>query len=503
MRTTRRVSSQLADIGISEMDLVDTPSKRGRKSPSTTRRGRSPSPGPKKRGASKSPAPRGRPRSKSPAPKKKVATPKRKATPKKSKSPARRSRDSSVPSHSPNTSHANDNLQDHDLPKGFISPAGLRELANYSYHGTENSFSAQLILEDFWTWIVEFVPLSIAPNMLTFVGLLCNIIAYNLIAHYDPNLDQEAPAWTYVAVAVLIFTYQTLDNIDGKQARRTKCSSPLGELFDHVVDSMTVPMFALTTGSALGLGPHWTFLLLWGIALPFYFAHWEEYYVGELVLAKWTGPTEAQNVMMGLEVATAYFGQQTWKYPVNLPYFGVTPLNVIGVTGMALLALHTVITQHFTAVRANAHKRNSTFGAALCQLTPFTVFFVSSVAWAFGAPGLALLGAHPRTFVLTVGITFSFLVSRLIVQRICSEPMRVYYSIVFVPVLNALNYYAAPLVDATKSTIVDDVHLLNLSFWVVMAFQAHLCLSLINQLTNHLNIYCFSVQKPAARVPVE
>jgi hypothetical protein len=27
--------------------------------------------------------------------------------------------------------------------------------------------------------------------------------------------------------------YQTLDALDGKQARRTKTSSPLGELFDH------------------------------------------------------------------------------------------------------------------------------------------------------------------------------------------------------------------------------------------------------------------------------
>ena len=30
-----------------------------------------------------------------------------------------------------------------------------------------------------------------------------------------------------------LFIYQSLDAIDGKQARRTQTSGPLGELFDH------------------------------------------------------------------------------------------------------------------------------------------------------------------------------------------------------------------------------------------------------------------------------
>lgn len=33
--------------------------------------------------------------------------------------------------------------------------------------------------------------------------------------------------------------YQTLDSIDGKQARRTNSSSPLGELFDHGCDAVS------------------------------------------------------------------------------------------------------------------------------------------------------------------------------------------------------------------------------------------------------------------------
>lgn len=52
--------------------------------------------------------------------------------------------------------------------------------------------------------------------------------------------------------ALGLFIYQSLDAIDGKQARRTNSSSPLGELFDHGCD-------AVSTGASLftvQLNPH-------------------------------------------------------------------------------------------------------------------------------------------------------------------------------------------------------------------------------------------------------
>lgn len=43
----------------------------------------------------------------------------------------------------------------------------------------------------------------------------------------------DAPRWVYFSCGAAAFTYLHLDCIDGKQARRTKSSSPLGQLFDH------------------------------------------------------------------------------------------------------------------------------------------------------------------------------------------------------------------------------------------------------------------------------
>ena len=57
----------------------------------------------------------------------------------------------------------------------------------------------------------------------------------------DVNLEHyfQIPGWIPMMVAVGMFIYQTLDAIDGKQARRTGSSNALGELFDHGCDSIS------------------------------------------------------------------------------------------------------------------------------------------------------------------------------------------------------------------------------------------------------------------------
>lgn len=54
-------------------------------------------------------------------------------------------------------------------------------------------------------------------------GLLCNLLAFVLCVLYvQPTTfgGEATEPWLFVAVGVLLLTYQALDNIDGKQARR-------------------------------------------------------------------------------------------------------------------------------------------------------------------------------------------------------------------------------------------------------------------------------------------
>ena len=53
-------------------------------------------------------------------------------------------------------------------------------------------------------------------------------------------------------MAVLLFLSHTLDGIDGKQARRTGTSSPLGELFDHGCDAWATVFICGTFYSVFG-----------------------------------------------------------------------------------------------------------------------------------------------------------------------------------------------------------------------------------------------------------
>ena len=72
-----------------------------------------------------------------------------------------------------------------------------------------------------------------APNLITLVGLMFSISGTLTYIYYDTSFTQPVPQWVYFYGGFCAFMYQTLDAVDGKQARRTKTSSPLGQLFDH------------------------------------------------------------------------------------------------------------------------------------------------------------------------------------------------------------------------------------------------------------------------------
>lgn len=131
-----------------------------------------------------------------------------------------------------------------------------------------------------------------------------------------PNVHvfSQAPLWAYLLCAVGLFVYQSLDAIDGKQARRTNSSSPLGELFDHGCDSLSTGTFitcwtlfpphssesetpnvpsclfvsavfvVLGTSIAVQMGtnPDWMFFCCFAGMFMFYCAHWQTYVSGTL-----------------------------------------------------------------------------------------------------------------------------------------------------------------------------------------------------------------------------
>ena len=100
-----------------------------------------------------------------------------------------------------------------------------------------------------------------APNLVTFIGWIFVILSYSVMLFYDYTFTKIIPSWTFLFAAVCIFLYSTLDAIDGKQARRTNSSSPLGQLFDHGCDSFSMSFFVLGVCQAARLESNDIFLV--------------------------------------------------------------------------------------------------------------------------------------------------------------------------------------------------------------------------------------------------
>lgn len=107
---------------------------------------------------------------------------------------------------------------------------------------------------------LQLFPKWLAPNVMTFVGFLFTVLNFLLLSYYDfhfyasttePNTT-PIPNWVWLAAAINIFLAYTLDGIDGKQARRIKLAGPLGELFDHGLDSYTAVLIPVCLYSIFG-----------------------------------------------------------------------------------------------------------------------------------------------------------------------------------------------------------------------------------------------------------
>lgn len=78
-------------------------------------------------------------------------------------------------------------------------------------------------------WVVQtFVPTWVAPNLITLLGLVFPLVSLGIFAWTAPSFQEEPPRWAFFFNAFALFAYQTLDNMDGKQARRTGMSNALG-----------------------------------------------------------------------------------------------------------------------------------------------------------------------------------------------------------------------------------------------------------------------------------
>lgn len=127
--------------------------------------------------------------------------------------------------------------------------------------------------------------MNIFTVQLFFLAFSSLSLVSKVFAHaHSFSCSLQAPQWSYLLFVVGLFIYQSLDAVDGKQARRTQSATPLGELFDHGCDALSALMMGIACGSAASLGDYPAFypVSCFVVLSLFYCSHWQAYVCGKL-----------------------------------------------------------------------------------------------------------------------------------------------------------------------------------------------------------------------------
>lgn len=203
-------------------------------------------------------------------------------------------------------------------------------------------------LNPWWEWAARRVPASVAPNTLTVAGSLAMVLPTLLQLWLSPTLTATQPWWACLAALLGILVFQTLDALDGKQARRTRSSSPLGSWLDHALDILTIQFVFVGAAASMGLGVNGVFcFMLATVLLGSHLLHWEVHHTRLLYLGNGTSIAEAQCLCMAIHLVTAVLGTGFWQqstavgalsYGDVLALVAVVGVGWSGMTGSVLRA---------------------------------------------------------------------------------------------------------------------------------------------------------------------
>ncbi|KAJ9140646.1 hypothetical protein P3X46_031267 [Hevea brasiliensis] len=388
---------------------------------------------------------------------------------------------------------------------GYIGSHGVAALHRYKYSGVDHSYVAKYVLQPFWSRFVNFFPLWMPPNMITLTGFMFLVTSALLGYIYSPRLDTAPPRWVHFAHGLLLFLYQTFDAVDGKQARRTSSSSPLGELFDHGCDALACAFESMAFGSTAmcGRDTFWFWVIS---AVPFYGATWEHFFTNTLILPAINGPTEGLMLIYVAHFFTGIVGAEWWvqHFGKSFPFLSWVPIISEIPTFRAVLfimiAFGVIPTIAFNV--SNVYKvvqaRKGNMLLALAMLYPFIVLMGGVLVWDYLSLS-DIMGNYPHLVILGTGLAFGFLVGRMILAHLCDEPKGLKTNMCM-----SLLYLPLAIANALTAKLNDGVPLVD-EFWVLLGYcvftvglYLHFATSVIHEITTALGINCFRITRKEA-----
>ena len=246
-----------------------------------------------------------------------------------------------------------------------------------------------------------------APNMVTFIGWIFVILSYSVMLFYDYTFTKIIPSWTFLFAAVSLFIYSTLDAIDGKQARRTNSSSPLGQLFDHGCDSFSMSFFVLAACQAVRLEPHGIFFVFMAAQVTWWSSNWLEYQTGVLKTnVGGFGVTETELICIVIHLLTGLFGQEMWDISLGGLSLKEIVVYFVAVTLLALCAY-----SYASLLLASSPEKRTEM---LLQVSSLVGLLIIEYIWM----KLLIYDSYNGIILLNFGIFLSLSICKIIVSSV-------------------------------------------------------------------------------------
>ncbi|XP_048409093.2 choline/ethanolaminephosphotransferase 1-like isoform X1 [Stegostoma tigrinum] len=368
-----------------------------------------------------------------------------------------------------------------------LSRQQLKRLEEHRYRSAGSSLLEPL-MQTWWEWLVRRLPLWVAPNLITITGLALNVCTTLILMVYCPTATEQAPLWAYLACALGLFIYQSLDAIDGKQARRTNSSSPLGELFDHGCDSLSTVFVVLGICIAVQLGtnPDWMFFCCFAGVFMFYCAHWQTYVSGTLRFGI-IDVTEVQIFIIILFLLAASGGTAFWESMIPVLEIQVKIVPALLVVAGGIFSC----TNYFTVIFTGGVGKNGSTIAGTSVLSPFLHIgaVITLALMIYKKSTSRLFENNPCLYILAFGFVSAKITNKLVVAHMTKSEMHLQDTAFVGPGLLFLDQYFNSFINE------------YLVLWIALVWSLfdliRYSVGVCNQIASHLHINIFKISPPS------
>lgn len=400
----------------------------------------------------------------------------------------------------------------------FLSEDAAEQLPLFQYKGQDLSLTYKYVLSPLAeTCVQRFVPRSMAPNTITLIGLVFMICSYLATWWYLPLIlfqdetDQQQnadaiPRWVFLLNAIATLLYQTLDNMDGKQARRVGASSPLGLLFDHGCDAVNSVFGSANWMVCLALCRSdvlWLFSTLMGPYAMFFISTWEEYYTGELIMPIINGPNEGLLGAVVVSLVAYAYGPSYWQTESLwntwlkdslshlLPDSTMKAIGSLRNADILLLIssvgfVQEVVSKSIFVVRSYG------VSSILDQL-PFVTLFMCFLL--IGRADATVWLDMPRTSIHLCSFLFVEMTTELMLKHVTHQRYQPYRLILLPLVL------LTAIVCSERRNLIDSNAYLLVYSSMAGTYVSMKCVIVIHEICSVLGIWCFDITKPRRKRP--